>query len=356
MPNKTETYVNEGLARDWCLRVMEKVGLPPQDALIFIDALLHANLRGDDTHGLNYLPNYIRRLEEGLVARDGDMIAKQQGDCYAVLDGANKLGQVAATQGMRLAINKALETGVGVVLVKNSNHCGALSYYTMMALESECIGMGASNAYPTMSPLGGMLPFFGTNPFSIAVPAGKEEPFILDMSTSAQARAKVISAARKGEKIPLGWALDKEGHPTDDPEKAATGTMLPMAGHKGFGIAMAIDILCGILSGSASSREIGGFLFKDGASRQNIGQYFQAIRIDKFIPLENFKNKVDWLIRELRNTNPVNGVEKIYIPGDGSRLQLKIRSRNGIPLNEYVKKGLEEIADRYGLPFPFTHQ
>ena len=233
----------------FCTAVLERVDVPREHAETVARSLLAANLRGVDTHGMTRLPIYVERLRAGLINGRVSGTVVAEGPTTAVFDGENGLGQVVGTKGMQLAIAKAESAGVGFVTVRNSNHYGTAAYYAMMALAHDMIGVSITNSPPLMAPWGGRKGFLGTNPLSIAVPAGEERPFVFDMATSVVARGAVILAAKRGDAIPPTWAMNKDGEPTTDAKAALEGAVLPLGGHKGFGLAMAIDILAGVLAG-----------------------------------------------------------------------------------------------------------
>lgn len=345
-------FVDHRKARDWTLKLMGKVGLPAEDAELFVDALIQADLRGIDSHGLYFLPLYVKRLELGLIAKRGRIRIIREGPAFALVDGGNILGHVAAYRAMEMAIVKARQVGVGMVGVQNSNHSGIMARYTLMAAESGCIGITITNTPPLMAPWGGVKAFFGTNPISIAVPGGKEPPLVLDMATSEVARFKILLASRKGEKIPSHWALDEHGLPTDEPHAALKGTMAPMSRYKGFGLAMMIDILSGVLTGAASGPEVGDLFSFETSEKQNVGHYFQAIHIDHLVPIQEFEQRIDRLIRQLRSAPRVPGVDKIHLPGDGGRETEQKRREQGIPLSPDVQNELGRLGKKYGLTWP----
>lgn len=352
MKDEETILIDHREARDWALKLMDKVGLPAEDAELFVDALIQANLRGMDSHGLYFLPIYVKRMELGLIAKHGHVKVIREGPAFALVDGGNLLGHVVAQRSMEMAIAKARQSGIGMVGAKNSNHCGIMARYTLMAAESGCIGVAMANTPPLMAPWGGATAFFGTNPISIAVPGGGEPPLALDMATSEVARSKILVASHKGERIPSRWALDESGLPTEDPHAALRGTMTPMSGHKGSGLAMMIDILSGVLTGAASGREVGDLLSFEDSEKQNVGHYFQAIHIDHLLPVQDFRRRIDGLIRQLRSTALAPGVGTIHLPGDGGRQTEQKRRRQGIPLSFDVRGEMKRLGERYGVPWP----
>jgi LDH2 family malate/lactate/ureidoglycolate dehydrogenase len=327
--------------------------VPEEDARLFIDALIHADLRGVDTHGLRFLPIYVKRLELGLIARNGSLKILREGLSFALIDGNNLLGHVVAHKAMEIAIQKAHASGLAAVGVRNSNHCGMMAHYTLLAAEASCIGIALSNTPPLMAPWGGATALLGTNPLSIAVPGGEGHSIVLDMATSEVARAKIIAASQRKEKIPTTWGLDPAGIPTDDPDEALKGTVSPMSKHKGSGAAMMIDILCALLTGAASLNEVGDLLSFTESDKQNLGHFFQAIHIEHFVSLKEFRRRIDRFVRAIRTSRLASGVEKIRLPGDRSRETEEERKKRGIPLSVSLRAQLKELGDKYGVPLPF---
>jgi LDH2 family malate/lactate/ureidoglycolate dehydrogenase len=343
--------VEPSVAHRWILQLVGKVGVPEDDARLLADGLIQAHLAGMDGHGLFFLPVYVKRLELGLVAKRGEVRVLEEGPAFALLDGGNLLGHVAAWRAMEVAIAKAAEAGTGTVTLRNSNHSGIMARYTLRAAEAGCIGVAATNTPPLMAPWGGFLPFLGTNPLSVAIPAGEEPPLLLDMATSAVARSRILVSRAAGERIPAHWALDEAGRPTEDPEAALRGTMAPMAGHKGFGLALVIDALSGVLSGAASGPEVGD-IFRDDAGPQNVGHFFQAVDLDRLGQADRVRTRMDSLIRQLRSAPAAPGTDRIRVPGDLEREMAERRRRDGIPLGREVVQALQALGERHGLPWP----
>jgi ureidoglycolate dehydrogenase (NAD+) len=330
---------------------MGRVGVPEADAALLADGLIQAHLFGMDGHGLFFLPTYVKRLELGLIAKRGEVRVMEEGPAFAILDGGNLLGHVSAWKAMEVAIAKAGQAGVGMVTLCHGNHSGIMARYTLRAAEAGCIGIATTNTPPLMAPWGGFLPFLGTNPISIAVPAGEEPPVVLDMATSAVARSKILVAGKAGTKIPLHWALDASGKPTEDPQAGLKGTMAPMAGHKGFGLALMVDVLSGVLSGAASGPEVGD-VFRYDAGPQNVGHFFQAIDLRRVGNTDAVRRHMDELIRRLRAAPPAPGTDRIRVPGDIERETAAAR-RLSFPLGTDVAQALRTLGDRYDVPLPF---
>ena len=247
-----------------CLAVLSSLGVDAAEATTVADNLVMAERRGIATHGVNFLIPLADRIARGLVVVPTNVTTVSDADAVAHLDGGNGLGQTAATLAMRSAIDKARRYGIGLVLIRNTNHIGLLAWYTLMAVNEGLVGFCACNGAASMAPTGGAEPFFGTNPFSVAVPGEDGSPVVLDMSTSIVARGKIRRAERLKERIPPGWALDATGSPTDDPSAAMKGTLLPIGGPKGYGMALFIDLLSGMLSGSKYGREVKTFHKPEG--------------------------------------------------------------------------------------------
>ena len=331
--------------------LLTKTGLPSEDAALTARTLVEANLRGVDSHGISRVGIYVERIQKGLANATTHVTTISDAGACALLDANNGVGQVVAIKAMELAIEKARRYGVGVIGVRNNNHIGALAYYPMMAAEQEMIGFAAANGGPAMAPWGSVTPFFGPNPFSIAFPGGEEDPVVVDMATSVVARGNIILAAKKGMKVPLGWAIGANGKPTEDPEEALKGLVLPMGGYKGYAIATAIDILVGILTGGAFGPGVGN-LYKDMERSHEGGNLFGAIDIGRFVSLGTFRSRVDEMVRSIHSSTPADGVNKIFVPGEIEMGRRQERLSRGIPLDASVVEELTELGKAFSLPFP----
>lgn len=332
---------------------MERAGLVPADAAIVAGNLVGANVRGVDSHGVGRLASvYVKRIESGLVARETKLTVLREGPAYAVVDGGNGPGAVVCTKAMHIAMDKAREYGIAAVGVCGSNHNGYLAHYLNMAIEQGFISMAFTSAPSNMAPWGGKKPYFGANPLAVGVPAGKERPIVVDMATSVVAKGKIIMAAKTGKpSIPLGWALDAEGHPTTDPEAAIKGTLLPVGGPKGYGLAMLVDVFSGILTGALFGPHIGD-MYKEPGRPQDLGHFFIVIRPDMFVPAEEFRQRMDQMIQEVRSQPRAEGVDRIYMPGEIEAEVAEKRLKEGIPFDPKVVAELTELGERLGVPFP----
>jgi LDH2 family malate/lactate/ureidoglycolate dehydrogenase len=266
----------------------------------------------------------------------------------AMVDGGNGLGQVAAHRAMRMSIQKARNFGVGITLVRNTNHIGILAFYTLMAAEEGMSGVVMSNSAPSMSPWGGAEPFLGTNPISIAIPGGEEGPVVLDMSSSVVARGKIRRAQRMKERIPLGWALDETGSPTTDPVAALKGTLLPIGGPKGYGLALMIDVLAGLLSGSQYGPEVKTFHQPLGPT--GIGVFTMAVDIERFMPLHQFKDLMTSYAKSIKKTKKTKEVSQIYLPGEIELEREKQSLKEGVEISAEVAKDLNTLLEKTKSP------
>jgi LDH2 family malate/lactate/ureidoglycolate dehydrogenase len=331
----------------FCASLFEKAGVSSAHSHIIAESLVQADLRGVDSHGVVRTDIYLRRLEAGMINTNGHMEVNTSGS-VTLLDGNNHFGAVVGSKALDLALDATKALGCAVVGVKGSNHFGTCAYYLLKAIRQDVIMMVLSNASQTMPPTGGVRPFIGTNPFSIGIPSGKHAPFILDMATSVVARGKIIVAAQKGETIPEGWAIDKNGNPTTDAEAALLGSVLPVGGAKGYSISMFIDILCGVLTGSGFGKYVNN-MYENWKEPQNVGHFFIAFDINKFMPTEYFTSRVDQYFDEIKAEPKAPGVEEILIPGEIEHRNTLQRMREGIELPAVVENELTSWGKRYGI-------
>lgn len=344
-------YTKEDILLKYCGDIFESAGMKEEDAVRVADNLVFADCCGMESHGVIRVPAYVKRLkDQGTVAK-AEITIEKNDETTALINGNNAMGQVVSYKAMKLCIEKAKKNGVAFVGVKGSNHFGMASYYSEMALEEDMIGMVfTSPAAHLMAPTGGIEPILDNNPFSFAVPAGKELPVVLDMATSVVARGKIGVALNKREKIPKDWAMTIDGKPTEDPSEAFNGILLPVGGYKGYGLTVIVGILSAVLTGaSILSRDVKDF-YEDTDKKQNIGHLFGCIRIDRFIDPQLFKNHMDEMIREIKNCKKAPGVEKILLPGEREFCNRAYNRAHGIPLAKNTYRNLVEVGSTYGLP------
>lgn len=347
MPDKKFSY--RSLFR-FTEAVSVKLGMPAGHAEIMADSLTYANLVGVDTHGVTRLAIYAKRIEAGLIDPKAEPKIHSGLPSVVVVDGANGVGQVIGRKAMDAAIEAAGRTGVGVALARNSQHFGTCSYYCQRAVERNMIGLAFTNAEPGMAAWGGRRACFGTNPIAMGCPTGKDFPILIDMATSVTARGKIIAAAKKGEKIPMDWAIDADGNPTDDAGKALAGAVLTMAQHKGYALAVMVEVLSGVLSGAGFGAGVGS-MYKDFTRPANVGHFLAAIHVEALMPLREFKERVDRMIDGIKASGHPAGGGEVLIPGERGGRTRRDRQANGIPLSPEEMKELEGLAGRLGVPF-----
>jgi len=341
--------VNHEKLRAFIKSLMMKEGMCEEDAFTCADNLVDADLCGVESHGVSRTTNYMKRLRTGVVRHKDELKVISEFPAAISIDGANEMGMVVGKFAMEKCIEKARETGCCFATANHSNHYGMASYYARMAANEGMIGVTSTNAPPNIAPWGSSKKYMGTNPIAISAPTSGE-PIILDMAPSVVAMGKIILAAKLGKKIPEGWVLDPDGNPTTDPVVGQYGTLLPIGGAKGSGIAIFGEILCGVLAGAACGPYINHF-WKDFEHPQNVGQYFMAIDISKFLPLDEFIKNMDSLVSELKALPKNPGVEEIFMPGEIEAMRRRERMKNGIELSEQVYGELEDLGQQYDVSF-----
>jgi LDH2 family malate/lactate/ureidoglycolate dehydrogenase len=332
-----------GFARDAYLAL----GLPDADAVLVADTLVQADAWGHASHGVMRTFWYGARIESGAMAAVTTPEWLTDAGGLAVLDGHDGVGQVVAARAMASAIERAKRHGIGAVAVRASGHFGTAMYFTRTAAEAGCIGFLSTNASPAMAPWGGREKRIGTNPWSIAAPAGAYPPMMLDLANTAVARGKLYVARQRGEAIPEGWAIDERGRATTDPETGIAGTILPMAGHKGYAIAVTMDVLSGVLSGGAFGSSVVGPYRAE--ARSGAGHLALAIDIAACRPLAAFEADMEALIGELKATPRAAGVEEILYPGEPEARTAERAAAHGVALPEKTVEELNAHARRFGV-------
>jgi LDH2 family malate/lactate/ureidoglycolate dehydrogenase len=332
----------------FCLQVLQKLGVPREEAEITAKTLVTANLRGVDTHGVLRLPLYAARLKGGGLNPSLKLTTEKETIATALLNGHDGIGQVISYRAMQIAIRKAKAAGVSYVAVRNSNHFGAGAYYPMMALEHDMIGLTFSNASPRLAPTGGVQRLFGNNPWSIAVPAGRRLPVVLDMANSVVAAGKIRILQKEGKPIPEGWALDQYGEPTTDAGDALKGILLAIGGYKGYGITLMVDLLTGVLADSNYGPRVKGI--DQGIDPSRTAHSFMAIDLAAFTDAAAFKARMDAYIDEIKSSAKARGSEVIYVPGELEYLREKERIEQGIPLQAKVAEELRALGKDVGVP------
>jgi LDH2 family malate/lactate/ureidoglycolate dehydrogenase len=311
--------------------------------------MAEADLQGSDGHGVSRLPQYARRIKAGgFNVRPNIRVVREQAST-ALLNGDNGMGHLVMKRAAEIAIEKARTTGIAWVNSQYSNHAGPASLYATMPLAHDMIGLyfavGSNNHLP---PWGGMESLLGTNPIAIAVPAGDEPPVVMDMSPTVTAYGKVRLKALRGEEMPVGWMIDKQGKPLTDPKRADEGHLLPIGEYKGYALALMIGLLAGSLNRAAFGRDIIDFN-KHPDLATNTGQSVVALSVEAFAPVAEFKRSVDAMVRTLRESPRLPGVERIWLPGEQSHTKRLDRAKNGVPMPPPLRKSLDELAKDLGI-------
>lgn len=325
-------------------------GMGSRDANLLAAALVNADQRGTHSHGTLRVPEYVRKLaEEGVDPRGRPTIVRSNGNAI-IVDGGNAMGQVVADFAMRVAIRRAARSGIALAAARNSNHCGAMDRWAMLALEHDMIGIAATNALPTMAPWGGADKIVGINPLAAAFPAAEEEPIVLDTAFGATAHGKIRVYHQKSERIPEGWAFDRDGQPTTDTAAALAGLIQPIGGHKGVGLAIVTGMLSTLLSGASYGTELGNMVA--GPQPGHDGHVFIAIDVAAFQPAAAFKARVDSIARQIRRSRRREGVAALYPPGLLEAEFMRRYAVEGIPLNEETLAGLRSAALQMKVALP----
>jgi LDH2 family malate/lactate/ureidoglycolate dehydrogenase len=354
-------FVRHGRLHFFVREALKRLRLPGPHASQVGDALVAADLAGVEGEGVRRLPHFASAISAGVIAPEGRMRVVEENQATAIIDGENAMGHVVATKGIELAMELAKRHGVGAVTARRSNDFGMAGFYARMALREQMIGIACSNATVAMVPTYGTKPMLGSNPIAIAVPAEEgEAPFVLDMATTATSRAQIEDAVRRREAIPNGVALDAQGKPTNDPRAALDALrLLPLGGsaetssHKGYGLALAVDILSGVLSGGSFGEELA--VSEAGkASASGIGHFFLAIRIRSFTPWVRFRNRIKDMLDRLTRS-PAQGAPRVYYPGEEEFALEQERRASGIPIDPDVAAELSGLARRLDIYDTWEH-
>lgn len=344
------TYAAAELRR-FCRFVFERLGVNREDASVAADVLIRADLEGTDSHGISRLPIYAKRMKEGRIHANPAIAMKKTGESVLLVDGDNGLGPIVSVHACRQGMSIAKETGAAAVAVRGSNHFGAASYYCQMACDQGLAAMVFTNSPPGIPPWGGARAFFGTNPIAFGFPTGTEAPVMIDMSTSVVARGKIILAAKQGQPIPKGWAINARGEETEDPEEALAGAVLPVGGAKGCALSLAVEVLTGVLSGAAFGPHVQN-LYSEGGGQANVGHFFLLLDVEKFMPLERFTHLMSVLLQEMKAVPRMPGVKEILFPGERRAKERAERVSKGIRLPPEVEKELAALGKELKVTFP----
>ncbi|UFJ38924.1 Ldh family oxidoreductase [Brevibacillus humidisoli] len=335
----------------FCRQVFERLNVDFDSASIAADAIIRANLEGIDSHGISRLAIYAKRLQEKRINPNPHIKVVKRGAGVLLVDGDNGLGQVVAARAVEEGMVLVKETGVAAIAVKGSNHFGTASYFCQLASSRHLIAIAFTNSPPGIPPWGGVKPFFGTNPIAFGFPTGTDRPVMVDLSTSVVARGKIILAAKQGEAIPAGWAIDERGEMTEDPQDALRGAVLPVGGPKGYALALAIELLTGVLSGAAYGPHVNA-IYDDDASAANVGHFFILLDIEKFMPVQRYTQLMQTFLEEVKSVPRAAGVEEILYPGERRAREYEARLTEGIRLSTEVDQELRQLAADLDVAFP----
>lgn len=323
---------------------MMALGLPSEDAAAVATLMVEADMQGSDGHGVIRLAPYAKRILAGGINLKPNIKVVQERTAMALVDGDNGMGHLVMKKATELAIHKARTAGIAWVGSRLSNHAGPASLYALMALQHDMIGLyfavGNANHLP---PWGGLDMLLSTNPIAAAIPTLNEVPVVLDMATTVAAYGKVKAKAQRGEMMPEGWMIDRQGKPLLDPTKSEEGFLLPIGGYKGYGLSLIVGILAGTLNGAAMGRQVIDFN-KDFSTTTNTGQAIAIIDPSAFGDITEFKQNVDTLVRELRGSERMPGVDRIWLPGEQSHEKRLSNEAHGIVLAPSLMKQLNDLA------------
>ena len=329
---------------------MERLGLPSEDASVVGNLMAEAELQGSDGHGVIRLLPYARRIKAGGMNLTPQIKITSERAGMALLDGDNGMGHLVMQRATEMAIEKARTCGMAWVGSQFSNHAGPASLYARMPLAHDMIGLyfavGNANHLP---PWGGLDMLLSTNPIAVAVPALQEAPIVLDMATTVAAYGKVKAKAQRGEMMPEGWMMDRQGKPLLDPKRSEEGFLMPIGGYKGYGLSLVVGLLAGTLNGAAMGKNVIDFNHDD-ASVTNTGQAIAVIDPAAFGDVQDFKARVDELIRDIRNSQRMPGVDRIWLPGEQSEAKRQTYVRDGIALAPALMQQLDKVAAQLDIP------
>jgi L-2-hydroxycarboxylate dehydrogenase (NAD+) len=335
--------------RDFIARGLEKAGIPAEDAQTVAGLMAKADMQGSDGHGVIRLPQYFKRIKLGGINTKPQMRIIEERAGTAVLHGDNGMGHLVVSKAVEIAMEKAKQTGVAWVGTRYSNHAGPASLYASMPIEHDMLSLyfavGNANHMP---PWGGMDMLLSTNPIAAGIPSGSEVPIVLDMATTVVAYGKVKAKAKRGEQMPEGWMIDREGKPLLDPNRAAEGFLLPIGGHKGYGLALLVGMLAGTLGGAAMGKQVVDFNV-DHQTVTNTGQAIMVLDLKAFGDPAEFKRAADTLIGDLRTSERLPGVDRIWLPGEQSHLKRQRFAKEGIPIAAGLAQELAKLAQDWGI-------
>ncbi|POX48174.1 lactate dehydrogenase [Streptomyces sp. Ru71] len=337
---------------EWLVEAVSSVfaaaGLSPMAAATVADSLVEADLRGTPSHGVLLVPMYVERLRKNSVSTHERAEVVLDAGAIAVLDARDALGQLTGDQAMDLAIDKARTYGIGAVTVRHAFHFGGAYRYARTAAAAGCLGIAAANTRPLMPAPGGAAAVVGNNPLAVGIPTGNGEPILLDMALSEAALGKIRLAAQESRPIPPTWATDNRGTPTTNAADALAGLLLPAAGHKGYGLALVVDVLTGVLSGGAFGNGVRG-LYADTSVPNDCAHFFLALDISAFGDKDAFQNRVDALAQQITGSPKAPGTDRLLLPGQLEAEREDAARRTGVEIDDSVLRALRETAGAVGI-------
>lgn len=338
-------YAIESL-REFGIQVAQKVGMSQQDAQTLLKNLLLSDMRGIRSHGMTRLSGYVTRIERGITSATAQPDITMEAGAVFSMDGNNGMGSTIGTAAMQECICRAKKYGISFATISHASHYGFGGFYAMQAAAENMVGFSICNSPALVAPFGGATAMLGTNPLSVAVPAGKHPDLVLDMATSTVAKGKIALALKEGKLIPDSWALDSQGNPTTDPAAANVGALTPLGGAKGYALALIIDVLCACLAGGNNSRQIPR-MFENPTEPSGVGYCMGAIDISKFLDVEDFKTRADAMYDELKAGLPAPGFSQIMIPGEIEYHLAQKNEAEGLEISEATLQEFQSLSQRY---------
>jgi LDH2 family malate/lactate/ureidoglycolate dehydrogenase len=350
-PKKQEIFMSKYIMKDDAINflseVMASAGLPSEDAKHWAELLTETSLLGFDTHGIRMAERYVDLFFQGGAKVAAPELVADKG-ATALFDGHDALGHLAARAAVDKAVENAKKYGVSFTAVKNAGHIGACSVYTKAIAQRDCIGIVCVTSRPGIAPTGGTKATVGINSLSIAAPAGGDDFFLLDMSTTVTAMGKVTMAQDNGKSIPTGWALDKDGRSTTDPKEAKAGSLLPIGGYKGYGLALGIELICSALTGGSFAGEISSWL-GEPSKPPKIPFSMIALDIAHFSEPPVFQTTVEKWLGKIIDVPKQEGVDRVYFPGKMASERYRIRTKEGIPVEDTTLDSYKRLAEKFSV-------
>jgi LDH2 family malate/lactate/ureidoglycolate dehydrogenase len=329
--------------------ILKAVDVPLKTARAVADNLVLADLRGIETHGVRRLPSYVAQVRDGTIRPCAELMVRSTFEAGCCADGDRGFGQTIARSAMDLAIDKAKQTGIACVTVANGGHIGAHGNIVLQAVEAGQFGLVVTCGRPVMAAPGATAAAVGLAPFAIGCPSGHDFPLVLDMALSVAARGHILRALAEGTSIPESWAVDAAGEPTTDPEAALEGSLLPVGGYKGYGLAVMMSALAGLLTGALDDAALSADEADPPPFAQ--GHFVMAIDIVRFVPVALFQRRAEAFVNAIKAAPKAAGIEEIFLPGEQSWRRWQERRQNGIPLSDSLVAELEKLGASMGIGF-----